>query len=192
MSDDDPARPISGRASPDVRVDVVYPAWWIDLPDARTICREAAAGAVAAAGLAPLAPHLELGVRLTDDAEIGRLNKAHRGREEPTNVLAFPILDCRPGKPPDLPPVGIPLAFGDVVLALDTIRAEAVAQAKPFADHVRHLIVHGVLHLAGYDHECSDDAAVMERVEIATLAQLGVPDPYLPPCCARPQPHEQP
>ncbi len=197
MSEDEPpSGSISGRKSPDVSVDVVCAAWWADLPDALADCREAATAAAATAGLAPLAEHLEFGVRLTDDAEIRRLNRAHRGCDTPTNVLAFPAVDCRPGEPPAVPPTGAPLALGDVVLAFETVRAEAIAQAKPFADHVRHLVVHGTLHLAGYDHERVDDAVVMERLEIATLARLGIPDPYspgnLPPRRMRPQPHEQP
>jgi probable rRNA maturation factor len=77
---------------------------------------------------------------------------------------------------------GAPAALGDVVLALETIAAEAEAQGKPLADHVVHLVVHGVLHLLGYDHETQGQAQSMERLEIEILAGLGIGDPYhLPP-----------
>ena len=81
---------------------------------------------------------------------------------------------------PVAPPAGAPLPLGDVVLALGTIRAEARAQGKPLADHLRHLVVHGVLHLAGYAHADDDGAAAMAALEIDILAGLGVSDPYAP------------
>lgn len=109
-------------------------------------------------------------ITLTDDAEQQRLNRTWRGKDAPTNVLAFP------GDGPVAP--GAPRILGDVVLALSTIRREAAEQEKPFADHLRHLVVHGVLHLLGHDHDDPKAAAAMERREIAILAELGVPDPY--------------
>jgi len=75
-------------------------------------------------------------------------------------------------------PPGAPLLLGDVVLALETVRREAAEQNKPLADHLRHLVVHGVLHLLGYDHADAAGAAAMEAREIAILAELGVPNPY--------------
>jgi rRNA maturation RNase YbeY len=89
---------------------------------------------------------------------------------------------------------GAPAALGDVVLALETIAAEAEAQGKPLADHVAHLVVHGVLHLLGYDHETQGQARSMERLEIEILAGLGIGDPYhLPPAGmkAKPKPSAQ-
>ncbi len=115
-------------------------------------------------------------ITLTDDPELRVLNRTYRGKDVPTNVLAFPAAD-----PAESPPPGMPLLLGDVVLAFTTIRREAEAQDKPFADHLRHLVVHGVLHLLGYDHQTSTDAAVMEAREIAIMAELGVPDPYRDP-----------
>ena len=100
---------------------------------------------------------------LADDALQRRLNREFRGRDKSTNVLSFD---------------GAPAALGDVVLALETIAAEAEAQGKPLADHVAHLVVHGVLHLLGYDHETQGQARSMERLEIEILAGLGIGDPY--------------
>ena len=201
MSDDDDpsSRVVSDRgrsarrATPDISVAVPCAGWRADLPHARALCREVAAAALDAAGLGPVAARIELGVRLTDDAEVRLLNRRYRAGAAPTNVLSFPAADCTPGVVPAPPADGAPLALGDVVLAYETVRAEAGAQGKPIADHVRHLVVHGVLHLAGYDHEDAAAAAAMERLETAVLAALGVPDPYVPmraaPRCTRARPH---
>jgi probable rRNA maturation factor len=122
--------------------------------------------------LVPSVP-VELGVALADDAELRRLNRDYRGRDTPTNVLAFPAWEPGTRVPPDAP-----VLLGDVVLAFETVAREAAEQDKPFADHFRHLIVHGVLHLLGYDHVTQDEAATMETLETAILITLGVPDPY--------------
>ena len=113
---------------------------------------------------------------LTDDAAVRALNAQWRGKDRPTNVLSFPaatpdeIARARAGGPP--------LLLGDVVLALETCRREAAEQGKPLADHVAHLVVHGVLHLLGHDHEDDAEADRMERLETAILAELGIADPY--------------
>ena len=88
-------------------------------------------------------------------------------------MLAFSAAD--PASPL---PAGAPLLLGDVVLAFETVRREAAEQQKPLADHLRHLVVHGVLHLLGYDHAEPAAAEAMEAREIAILAELGVPNPY--------------
>jgi probable rRNA maturation factor len=133
-----------------------------------------AAAAVEAAARLALAGEtglIAVDITLTDDAEQQRLNRTWRGKDAPTNVLAFPG-DDGPVAP------GAPRILGDVVLAFSTIRREAAEQEKPFADHLRHLVVHGVLHLLGHDHDNPAAAAAMEHREIAILAELGVPDPY--------------
>ncbi len=115
----------------------------------------------------------EVTVTFTNDAEIQILNKQHRGKDKPTNVLSFPAYD------PDEPhPPGVPVNLGDIVLAYETIEREATEQNKTFNDHVMHLIVHGVLHLLGYDHEDDDEAEEMESLEIAVLRQFGIKNPY--------------
>jgi probable rRNA maturation factor len=147
-----------------VQLRVEAPAWHRALPGAGALARRAARAARAAA--AP-GPGGALCIVLADDALQRRLNRTFRGRDKPTNVLSFD---------------GAPGALGDVVLALETIAAEAEAQGKALADHVAHLVVHGVLHLMGYDHERPGPARRMERLEIEILAGLGIADPYrLPP-----------
>jgi probable rRNA maturation factor len=123
-------------------------------------------------GIAPRTA-IEIAVNLADDAVQQQLNRDWRGVDRPTNVLAFPA--WVPGAPI---PIGAPLLLGDVVLAFETVVREAEEQGKPLADHLSHLIVHGVLHLLGYDHATEAEAVTMESLETSILARLGVPDPY--------------
>lgn len=113
-----------------------------------------------------------------DDARIASLNNHFRGKAKPTNVLSWPSVDHAPREPgaPPVPPDAAEL--GDIAISYDTCAAEAAAQGKPFSDHVTHLIVHAILHLAGYDHEVDADAETMEDAERSILAHLGIPDPY--------------
>ncbi|WP_082659528.1 rRNA maturation RNase YbeY [Aureimonas sp. AU40] len=113
----------------------------------------------------------EVSVTLTDDAEVREVNREWRGKDKPTNVLSFPMSDLSPGDAPG------PL-LGDLVLAAETCEREAAEEGKSAADHVRHLLVHGMLHLLGFDHETDEDAEDMESAEIRILAGLGIPDPY--------------
>jgi probable rRNA maturation factor len=119
-----------------------------------------------------------------DDARIAALNADHRGKARPTNVLSWPSAErgaAVPGACPIRPapdPTGEAVELGDVALAFETCAAEAEAQGKPLGHHASHLIVHGILHLLGYDHETDADAALMEGIETRTLARLGIPDPY--------------
>jgi len=116
---------------------------------------------------------IELAISLADDAVQQRLNLDWRGVDQPTNVLAFPAWDPETPLPP-----GAALLLGDVVLAFETTAREADEQGKPLSDHLSHLIVHGVLHLLGYDHATEAEAVAMESLETSILASLGVPDPY--------------
>jgi len=203
MSDDEPPssrpRPSSATERPafDIAVEVAAEGWRATLPRAAALARAAAAAALAATGYGPLADRIELGVRLSDDDELRALNTRHRAIDRPTNVLSFAAADCVPGRPPAPPAAGAPLALGDLVVALGTTAREARLAGRPLADHFSHLIVHGTLHLVGYDHETEADAAAMERQEIAILAGLGVPDPYSTPSSSGepdngPKGHEQP
>ncbi len=119
-----------------------------------------------------------------DDARIAELNGEFRSKGVATNVLSFPSEDraaTAPGLVPDLPAPGEtddPEELGDIAISYDTCAAEAAEQAKDLADHVTHLVVHGILHLFGYDHIEDADAELMERTEARILASLGVDDPY--------------
>ena len=142
----------------------------------------AASAALAALGLPEVG--FTLCVMGCDDARISGLNAAFRGKHAPTNVLSWPselLAEGTPGVVPALPlpgEAGAPWSLGDIAMSYDTCAREAQAGDKPLADHVTHLVVHGVLHLLGYDHVHDADAALMEKHEVAILATLGVDDPY--------------
>lgn len=113
----------------------------------------------------------EVSLVFTDDASIQEINAEWRGKDKPTNVLSFPAFPLEPGKMPG------PM-LGDIVIARETVEREAVDLDKSFEDHLTHLLVHGFLHLFGYDHMETDDAERMEALETRILAVLGLSDPY--------------
>jgi len=133
------------------------------------LARKAVDAAVARLGLG--GAESELSILFTDDAAIRKLNAGWRGKDKPTNVLSFPAFDLAPGDEPG------PM-LGDIVVAFETVARESQLEGKSFDDHLRHLLVHGFLHLLGYDHENDTDANEMEAAERAILADIGVSDPY--------------
>jgi probable rRNA maturation factor len=143
---------------------------WPDEEKLEEIARSAISAALAELELAPPADR-ETGVVFTDDENIRRLNAEWRGKDKPTNVLSFPVMQIDVGDP--LPPM-----LGDIVLAFETVEREARDEGKSFDAHLVHLIVHGFLHLLGYDHEGEQDAEEMEGAERRILARLAIPDPY--------------
>jgi probable rRNA maturation factor len=168
---------------PKLTVDVLLdePAWLEALPahDAasltrrlRSTARRALAIAVAERWRGSSVGHACCLV-LGSDRQVRRLNRDYRGKDKPTNVLSFAALDS--GKPSRRET----WQLGDIVLALGVIRKEAKAQKKDLEAHLMHLVIHGVLHLLGYDHEMDDEAERMEGLEIAALKRLGIDNPYL-------------
>jgi probable rRNA maturation factor len=144
-----------------------------DLDQALEACRQA----LLTHRLKALSRAAEACIVFSGDAEVQGLNRTYRGKDKPTNVLSFPAApvpavaqnaaDARP--------------LGDVIIALETLLAEATEQNIPPMHHLQHLAIHGVLHLLGFDHETDADAALMEGIETAILARVGVPDPYAAP-----------
>ena len=135
---------------------------------------EALAGKAVEAAVAKLGlggAESELSILFTDDESVQKLNAEWRDKDKPTNVLSFPAFDLAPGDSPG------PL-LGDIVVACQTVARESELEGKSFDDHLCHLIVHGFLHLLGYDHENDMDADEMEAAERAILADMGVSDPY--------------
>lgn len=145
------------------------------------IAERAVAAAVAEShypDLAQSAVQIELSIRLTDDDEVHVLNRDYREKDKPTNVLSFPMLE--PEEVADIGEGPIPEAMlGDIILAQGVCSREAADKNIAFEEHASHLIVHGTLHLLGYDHMMEDEAKVMEATEIRALARLGIADPYL-------------
>ena len=116
----------------------------------------------------------EISLLITDDWQIRKLNKRYRGIDCPTNVLSF-ACSCDATSQVD----GAPVLLGDIVLGYGVIAREAKLHKKAFSDHICHLVVHGVLHLAGYDHESIAAAAEMRELEIYILDKNGISDPYV-------------
>ena len=120
----------------------------------------------------------EVSLRLTDDAEVQALNRDYRGKDRPTNVLSFPLVQRDLFEGLANSDDGEVL-LGDIVLAAGVCTAEAADKNVPVATHATHLIVHGLLHLLGYDHQGNAEADVMEAIERSALATIGIADPYL-------------
>lgn len=149
---------------------------WEQLADAAV---RAAIGATPFGTLLSSPATIEVSVRLTSDAEVRTLNGQYRGKDKPTNVLSFPMVQ------PDLIDTVSQnsddgeVLLGDIVLAHGVCTSEAAERGIAAADHATHLIVHGTLHLLGYDHMNDDEGDAMEAIERDALATLGIADPYL-------------
>ena len=138
------------------------------------VLRQLVSGAVDAAfshlGI-PLAASTELSLLFADNEAVCEINDRWRGIRKPTNVLSFPAAG-------EIDSTHLPPLLGDIVLAFETISSEAALENRPFDHHLCHLVVHGLLHILGYDHQSDDEAAEMETMETAILAKLAIPDPY--------------
>lgn len=156
----------------DILIDIAVEAgdWAEVVADYEALCHRALIAAIEAA--IELDGPVEVSVLLSDDAAIQVLNRDWRGKDKPTNVLSFPASDT------DGPVTGAPEMLGDIAVAFETTAREAIEQDKTFADHLSHLLVHGMLHLLGFDHETDRQADEMEPLEIEILAGLGIDSPY--------------
>ena len=152
-------------------IQIKDPRWVTALPGVESLCQQAAA----AAWLATLAEEeeFEATIMLADDDFIAQLNSDFRRQNKPTNVLSFPTDEAARKLPEGVTETP---SLGDVVIAFETAQGEA---PDDFAGHLSHLVIHGCLHLLGYDHEADEEAAKMESLEIKILAGLGIADPYL-------------
>jgi len=161
----------TGGDAPEPLVEVILedPRW--HAAGLEPLAERAARAALAGVGRDP--GRHEIALLACSDARIAGLNADFRGKPAPTNVLSWPDFD---GPVPE--PAGARLFLGDIAIAYDTCRREAEAGGIPFADHVSHLVVHGVLHLLGHDHEDDAEAEAMEALETNVLASMGVPNPY--------------
>jgi probable rRNA maturation factor len=174
MPDSADSRSLSeGRASASLwlSLDILHEAGdWSGLPDRDALAIAAAAMLAAASQFSDQLP-AEACVALSDDATVRELNARFRGKDKPTNVLSFPAQGGFAGE-------STPQSLGDIVLAQETIAREAADLGLPHAHHFQHLVVHGLLHLLGYDHETDAEAEEMEGLEVEILSRLGIPNPY--------------
>ena len=155
---------------------VVEDARWVDIDALALTASDAVLDRL---GLEPSA--FEISVLACDDARIAALNEGFRGKPKPTNVLSWPSDEraaAIDGEMPIPPQVGPDSELGDIAMAYDTCAAEATAAGKPMREHTLHLLVHGTLHLLGFDHERDRDATLMEGLETEILGKLGISDPY--------------
>ena len=161
------------KTSPEIHLDVrAQSRRWHELgklPGLRALLNEALDAGIAVAPRKPM-PGAELSLLLTDDKRIRFVNRDWRGFDKATNVLSFPAA------PPER--IAQSPLLGDIVIAYETVLREAEAESKSVTDHLRHLAIHGLLHLLGEDHETEAEARRMEALEVAALARLGVADPY--------------
>jgi probable rRNA maturation factor len=164
--------PLSRSAEPNLAVDILIESEvWRMLPEAEDVVRRAIA--FAATSLVEIRRrNVEVSVLLCDDETIAGLNTHWRGQEKPTNVLSFPAPPLKRGEP------GEDVPLGDIVIAYETLTREAAENGKTASDHLSHLVVHGFLHLLGYDHHMDEEAERMERLERDILARIGIADPY--------------
>jgi probable rRNA maturation factor len=153
---------VTPTLAPEISVRIDDAHWRRNLPRAAALCRRAALAALAA-GTRRVRPGAA-GIVLTSDAAIAKLNTRFRKRRGPTDVLSFPA--------------GEPAILGDVVIAYGVASRDARADGKPLAHHLSHLVIHGALHLLGYDHQSNDEAERMETLERKVLRGMGIPDPY--------------
>jgi probable rRNA maturation factor len=159
-----------------LNLDIDIDADWPETTVWQTLAAHAAE--VMAGAVPELAnPRLSASLLFTSDAEVRVLNREWRGKDKPTNVLSFPMLER--AELLALATHGPPEMLGDIALAFETCAREADEKSVPLADHAAHLIIHGLLHLAGHDHELSPEAAAeMEALEIKALASMGIGNPY--------------
>lgn len=173
---------------PDITVDLLIDSGTWEAPSLTPLAKAAAKAALDGAGLGQGAQQgaegWQISLMACDDDRIAALNAEFRGKPTPTNVLSWPAQPLAPPSPGAVPPAPTPDPFedltelGDIALADGVCAREAEQQGKSLEAHVTHLIVHGVLHLLGYDHETAQDAALMEGIERKVLGQMGIADPY--------------
>jgi probable rRNA maturation factor len=166
------APPQAAPPQPAPRLDIIVdsPLW-----QAQRGVKAVLRGAITEAASMAATTGGELAIVLTNDSAIRTLNRDWRGKDQPTNVLSFPAHNDFPAA------AGAPRhrLLGDIVIAYETMAREARAERRPFRHHLAHLAVHGFLHLVGHDHKAEAEAEAMEALEIAVLARLSVPNPYL-------------
>ena len=165
----------------DLDIAVEDPSWETACPAYEALIQRAVDAVLkdspVAASLIERGVEFELSIVLADNDMVQTLNRDYRGKDKPTNVLSFALLDGEDGW--EEPSGSGPCALGDLILAFETVETEAKAEEKTFESHFTHLVIHGMLHLLGYDHLEEDEAEEMESLEIQILSGFGIKNPYI-------------
>jgi probable rRNA maturation factor len=166
--------------TPNINIDIIFKSelWQRQVADIEEVINNFCKQAIVSTDIGKFASKIELSVILTDDESIKKLNLEYRGVDKATNVLSFPNQELSVGEYNSLKIYNDFIMLGDILIAYETIEREAKAQNKKLVDHFSHMLIHGVLHLLGYDHENDVDACVMEQLEIAILARFSIESPY--------------
>jgi len=178
MPDYSPAKS-TAKSTVSLEISIEEPRWKSEFPELETLLREAVdnSGVVLTGKMSKSIEDTEISVLLSNNDTIQSLNKNYRNKDKPTNILSFPM-SAQGDDAPIIEDDKRPHCLGDLALALDVILQEARDQGKVPQDHLQHLIVHGFLHLLGYDHEDDSEAQAMEALEIKILARIGIKNPY--------------
>lgn len=166
MSGPAPESPVLHPLAIDITIEA---EGWSAITDLESLVDRAVAAGLAEARIQPM-KGAELSLLMTDDARMRRINNTWRAKDKPTNVLSFPAV------PADR--IAASPSLGDIALALETLQREAAEENRPLEAHLSHLVIHGLLHLLGEDHETDEEADIMEAREVAALARLGYENPY--------------
>lgn len=160
----------------EIDISISEPEWNASFLDVDAVARRAMSYTLDMAILPKeiIGRDLEASIVLANDDLLHVLNREYRGMDKPTNVLSFATLDSDD----PLPEEG-PFPLGDIILSYQTIDREAQEQGKFFKDHFTHMVVHGTLHLLGYDHQTEDEATIMETLEIRILEKMNIQNPYM-------------
>lgn len=168
--------PVSPMPNLDISLLIEDDRWLAVLPDSEALTEKLIRSVLNATQQWPEeAGVVSVSLVLANNDFIQQLNAEYRDKDKPTNVLSFPAYELEPGEPL---PSEEELVVGDIIFALETIEAEAKDQAKTLHDHMAHMVIHGMLHLLGYDHIDEADAEVMETLEINLLQQYSIANPY--------------
>lgn len=166
------------QATLEIDVIIANQAWNSVLSDAESLVKYICTASLHYTGITAHLSELELSVTLADDHDVQELNKEYRQKDKPTNVLSFPNLALDPLHFEQIETHEGYALLGDIILSLETLEREAQEQGKNLSAHFTHLLVHGLLHLLGYDHETEEEATVMEALETEILATFGIASPY--------------
>jgi probable rRNA maturation factor len=153
-------------------------AWESLFPDLETYALTCCQAAIEATSLGSVVASCEISLLFTNDTHIQELNRDYRKKDKPTDVLSFPSYELKVGKYNELSREPEPVMLGDVIVSRETLMRDAEDEGKTPRTHLAHLLIHGVLHLLGYDHEEESEAETMEKLEIAILGAMGIKNPY--------------